>query len=183
MKKRLGKITKIISIILIVITIAICVLTYATGYLFDYLTMMLAYDYKSKEELCEILENNIDDFEEAVEILSLDSDRYWIDVETASHKLFPFVETLFGDYIFVEGNKNILNRQLKKEIRNSRIEFILNKLDFVLVTADSDKICFINRTAIGGAPQIIYSRSGEKPEDLYLRNAELITGNWYYWCS
>lgn len=183
MKKRLGKIIRIISIVLVAITIAIFVLTYAIRYLFDWLTMQLAYDYKSKEELCEILENNIDDFEDAVEILSLDGDRYWIDIETASHKLFPFIEALFGDHIFIEGNKNILNRQLKKEIRNSKIEYILNDLDFVIVSADSDKICFINRTAIGGAPQLIYSRTGEKPDDLYLRTAEQITGNWYYWCT
>lgn len=180
MKSRHRKIIKITSIVLVAIVAIVFILTQATRYLFDYLAMQLALDCKSKEELSEILINNIDDFEEAVEILTLNEDRYWISVETASHKLFPFIEVLFGDHIFIEGNKNILTRQLKKEIRNSKIEYILNELDFVKIIANSDYIQFINRTTIGGSPLILYSRTEEEP-DLWYSNAEKIMDNWYYW--
>lgn len=93
MKSRHRKIIKITSIVLVAIVAIVFISTQATRYLFDYFAMQLVLDCKSKEELSEILINNIDDFEEAVEILTLNEDRYWIAAETASHKLFPFSQS------------------------------------------------------------------------------------------
>lgn len=168
----------IIFITLLLIAVFICF------YLKGWFAVQLGTDYMSKDEICNVLTDNLDDFENAVEVLSKseNSEDYYVKIATASYNSIPFVELLFRNQIEIEADENTASKEFENKVKNSSVRYILSELDFVIITATSDYICFINRTAVGSSPQIVYSKNSKSPDSTVFENIEHIIDNWYY-CS
>ena len=139
-----------------------------------WLKTLFAADAVSKEEMCVMLTENLDLFEDAVDALK---DGEYIKISRVAYDFPPPFSLIFKNQIRIEGN---VPKELKKKIKKSSINQIMCGLDFVIITSQNGCVFFVNRTAIGYAPQLVYSIDGGEPDPLMFKDAEKITGNWYY---
>lgn len=163
--------------IMLVLIILILILLCTFWGLKKHISSQLAIDYMNKEEMCNVLKSNIEDFESVVQIFTNNRNHkeFYVKISKVSYDIPPFLNIFTYNQIKIEANEDFENK-----IKNSRAEYILKNMNFIMITATSDYICFVNRTGIGFSTQLVYSVTGEKPDILMFEETEHITGNWYY---
>ena len=160
--------------IFIIALIFISVLTVIYFGTTDWLKTLFAADALSREEMCVTLTENLGLFEDAVDVLK---NGEYIKISRVAYDFPPPFNLIFKNQIKIEGN---VSEELRKKIKKSSINQIMCGLDFVIITSQNGCISFVNRTAIGYSPQLVYSVNGGELDPLIFKDVEKITGNWYY---
>ena len=170
---------------IVILTIAIIILLIIIGsfQIKPYLRHFFGLDYKTKDEFCEIFQNNYLTFKNAAEILSNDyfDNIGYCSIGKKNNNSGKNIRLKKGIKIVIPTDVE-LDKNIKKEINDSNIWMILKKWDFDYIIVDPNGIFFVNRANLGFTVGILYCKL-DLSKGVYRCKLEQISPNWYYCVS
>lgn len=174
---------KRILIIPLTIIIIVFLMVIGLNYIKVNLRHFFGIDYMTKDELCEIFQNNYLVFEDSATVLSNDYfDNIGYCSLVKSHSDSGQNVCLKKGIKVVIPNDEKIDKNIKNEINNSDVWIILKKLDFDYIIVEPDGIFFVNRANMGFTTGLLYTEL-DVSNGVYRCKLEQISKNWYYCVS